>query len=181
MKMIKNFATLEYGDVVQQYGTLRYKKVQPIWTNNPQEVKGRVPGSCFLYDDYAACLTEGEVFYEITHLEIMSDKLRQGYGTALIKEFMEKQQPTSICLRAGVLSEKLYNSLEEKGELMAYILENIVPFWESLGFTNVNGTVFSFEQCVPMLWPVEKAELASKLAKEFREQMDKDGADDKEG
>lgn len=156
---------------LEHNAVLKFAHLIPVWARaeKREDIKSSGSGN-FLYDDTSAILHPGETFYEIVELTVSEENRRKGYGTELVKKFFEHMNPEIVVLRAGILSEELYNSLEANGELQSYIHQNIVPFWESVGFTDVNNTVFCLEQTVPMLWPKEKAEYARQLADYCHEQ-----------
>lgn len=156
---IKEFK-IEKGEITCPEGQLIYRRVEPI-EGKPVDIKPiavKTPGSCFLYDDYVNTMDKLEVFYEIVRLEVKEKYRGQGFGRKLVEQFFAEQKPQSIVLRAGPLYEKQYDELTEKGCLYDYIEDNIKPFWEKMGFVDVNHTAFWFEQSIPMLYPRERAE-----------------------
>ena len=161
-KFIKEQGTIEHED-----GSMIYYKVTPVFSEGEPPV-GHIPeGSCFLYDDYGSQLNPGDIFYEIVRVEVKENARRKGVGTRLVKEFFAKCNPTSVVLKAGIIYEDLYEQLCSENRLTDYIYKNIVPFYESLGFTDVNHTTFNFEESVPMLYPKEAAMEAKRLSDEF--------------
>ena len=150
---VKEFK-LEEGKIDCPEGQLIYRRVEPI---EGKPIGDGVPGRCFLYDDYLGTMNKPETFYEIVRLEVKEVCRGQGFGRKLVEQFFAEQKPESVVLRAGVLTEELYNELKEKGCLYDYIEDNIKPFWEKMGFVDVNRTVFCFEEAIPMLYPSEKA------------------------
>lgn len=163
----------EEGQIKHQEGCLIYYRVTPIFEEGDTPA-GFVPkGSNFLYDDYSVQLKPGDVFYEIVKVEVEEYARRRGVGSQLVKEFFSKCNPTSVVLRAGITSEALYTQLHKNKSLSEYIHKNIVPFYEYLGFTDVNHTTFELESSVPMLWPKSKADEAKRIADEWRQKMDK--------
>lgn len=151
---IKEFKIVQ-GEISIPQGQLIYRRVEPI---EGVADDGKVPGRCFLYDDYVATMDKPEVFYEIIRLEVNEDCRGRGFGRKLVEQFMAEQKPQSVVLRAGVLYEKQYDELKEKGCLYDYIEDSIKPFWEKMGFVDVNHTAFWFEESIPMLYPRERAE-----------------------
>lgn len=161
------------GEIVdsEHNAVLKYAHLTPVWAKaETKEDMELTETHNFLYDDTSIILHPGETFYEIVRLEVGEENRRKGYGTELVKKFFKDMNPEIVVLRAGILSEELYNSFEGNSELQSYIHQNIVPFWESVGFTDVNNTVFCLEQSVPMIWPKEKAEYARQLADYYHEQ-----------
>lgn len=161
----------EENSIKSENGVLHYCKVTPVFSYEDQPECSVVENSCFLYEDYSAQLKPGDVFYEITLIEIKEEYRRRGEGTHLVKEFFEKCNPQSVVLLAGITQENLYNTLrndENRSALREYIYTNIVPFWESVGFTDVNHTTFYMKETVPMLWPVSAANEAKRLNEEFK-------------
>mgnify|MGYP004603493103 CR=1 FL=1 len=151
---IKEFK-IKQGEISIPQGHLVYRRVEPI----EGVVSGeKVPGRCFLYDDYVSTMSKPEVFYEIVRLEVNEDCRGCGFGRKLVEQFMAEQKPQSVVLRAGILYEEQYNELREKDCLYDYIEDNIKPFWEKMGFVDVNQTAFYFEEGIPMLYPRERAE-----------------------
>lgn len=172
MKYITKYIKEEDSIQVPE-GKLIYFKVTPVFSDE-QCGPERVDGSCFLYDDYASLLKPGDTFYEIALIEVEEGARRKGIGTKLIKEFFAKCNPDSVVLKAGITREELYYELISEDSpitLTEYIYKNIVPFYEKLGFTDVNHTVFYFEETVPMLWPKSKAEEAKRRSEEFKQKM----------
>ncbi len=150
-------------------GELFYHKVTPIWSETPPENwREPIPGSRFLYEDYSSCLTPGETFYEIVSLVIDGER-RKGHATDLFNLFFNREHPTSIVIEVGIINQELYFELKRTNALIEYMEREIVPFWKSVGFTDVNGSTFAFEEHIPMLWPKEKADLAFKIAHEWEE------------
>lgn len=139
-------------------GELVYYEVTPTWstTCSPEAVKIHN----FLYEGYAPCLKPMETFHEIRKLKV-TGRRRDHHGTDLFNMFMKYANPTSVILSAGVLEIDLYKELCRSDSVEDYILREIVPFWESLGFRNMSSSVafFYLRHCVPMIYPAEKAEL----------------------
>lgn len=157
----------EDGCIKIENGSLSYSKITPVFADG-EAPKGHVPiNACFLYDDYSAQLKPGDVFYEITLIKVDENHRRQKIGTNLVKKFFTECNPKSVIIQAGITDEDLYNQLCETNQLQDFIYKNIVPFYESLGFTDVNHTTFYFEESVPMLWPKNAANEAKRLADEF--------------
>ena len=166
MCYIKKFSK-ENGSIEHEEGSVVYCKVTPVFSEGEPPIGYQPEGSCFLYEDYSAQLKPGDIFYEIVRVEVKENARRKGVGTRLVKEFFEKCNPTSVVLKAGILYEDLYEQLCSENRLTDYIYKNIVPFYESLGFTDVNHTTFNFEESVPMLYPKEAAMEAKRLSDEF--------------
>ncbi|MBO5435426.1 hypothetical protein J6A31_06420 [bacterium] len=161
----------ERGEIKTDDGQLIYFKVTPHFeTIDSREniPSHRVEGSCFLFDDYSCLLKPGDTFYHIAKIEVNENARRKGVGTKLVDTFFKTINPQSVVLQAGITTEELYNRLRESDTLCDYIYENIVPFWEKMGFTDVNGTTFYFEESVPMLWPKSQADEAKRIADEFK-------------
>lgn len=159
-------------NIIASYaGILSYRKVTPVFGTLSNDMNP-VPGSCFLYEDYSSCLKPGDVFYEIRLLKIFEENRRQGEGTKLVKKFFEQCKPQSVVIEAGITSKKLYDELAAQNKEFEYIEQNIRPFWESLGFTDVNNTTFCFENHIPMLWPMEKVEEVRNKAEEFKRRLE---------
>lgn len=169
MKYITKFIK-EEGSIQVPEGKLIYYKVTPVFSDT-ENGPDRVEGSCFLYDDYSTLLKPGDTFYEIALVEVEAGARRKGIGTKLVKEFFTKCNPDSVVLKAGITRKELYEQLCTEDNLIEYIYENIVPFYEKLGFTDVNHTVFYFEETVPMLWPKSKADEAKRRSEEFKQKM----------
>lgn len=161
---------IEDGSIASYAGVLLYRKVTPVFGTLSDDMD-YIPGSSFLYEDYSSCLKPGDVFYEICLLKIFEENRRHGEGTKLVKRFFEQCKPQSVVLEAGITSEKLYNKLAAENKEFEYIEQNILPFWESLGFTDVNNTTFCFENHIPMLWPKEKVEEVRNKAEEFERKL----------
>ena len=164
----------EQGTVANQYGKLVYYKVTPVFKTaaTKEELPSMAPeNSNFLYEDYSTQLHPGDVFYEIASMEVDVSVRRNKVGTKLVEEFFNRCKPDSVVLRAGILSKELYEHLCAQNSLMEYIYTNIVPFWESVGFTDVNHTTFYFEENVPMLWPKSAADEAKRIADDFKKRQ----------
>lgn len=166
MSYISKFVK-EEGSIRTPEGTLLYAKVTPVFAEGKPPAGHNAEGSCFLYDDYSSQLKPGDEFYEIILVEVNENARRKKVGTNLVKRFFSECNPSSVVLRAGITTEALYNELRSENRLTEYIHKNIVPFYESLGFTDVNHTTFYFEESVPMLWPKAAADEAKRLAEEF--------------
>lgn len=151
---IKEFK-IEKGEITCPEGRLVYRRVEPIVGFSSCD---KVPGSCFLYEDYVSTMNMPQIFYEIALLEVKEEYRGQGFGRKLVEQFFAEQKPLSVVLRAGVIYEKQYDELTEKGCLYDYIEDNIKPFWEKIGFIDVNHTAFWFEESIPMLYPRDIAE-----------------------
>ncbi len=170
---------IDVRTITSDAGTILFKKVTPIFEafdidKIDFDINKKIPNSCFLYDDYALFLQPNDVFYEICDIRIHPNKRRKGEGTKLVKEFFEQYKPQSVVLSAGIVSKKLYEELEGKNKQYEYIKNNICPFWESLGFVDVNHTTFLFENHIPMLYPKEKAEEVIKTSKEIQEKFNEE-------
>ena len=144
-------------------GEIVYYEVTPTWSTTCASETVKIHN--FLYEGYAPCLKPMETFHEIRKLKV-TGRRREHHGTDLFNMFMEYANPTSIILSADVLDMDLYKELCRMQNMNInsvedYILREIVPFWESLGFRNMRSSAafFSLRHCVPMIYPAEKAEL----------------------
>lgn len=163
------------SDVIKdRVGILKYNKVTPIFADGVEPDGLVVKNRCFLYDDYSSLLKPGDTFYEITFIEVKEDNRRKGIGTWLVEEFLRTCKPKSVILQAGITTKELYDKLCEENRLTEYIYENLIPFYNKLGFTDVNNTVFYFEESVPMLWPQSRADEAKRKSEEFRRQREQE-------
>lgn len=163
---------IEPGCIQTDKGILRYNKVTPVFAEGEAPIDLVPEGNCFLYEDYSSLLKPGDTFYEITLIKVEESSRRKGVGTRLVKDFINKCSPASIVLQAGITDKDLYEQLCDEDRLIPYIRENLVPFYEKLGFTDVNNTMFCFEEMIPMLWPKSKADEAIRVSKEFRERRE---------
>lgn len=121
------------------------------------------PGRCFLYDDYISTFDNIKSpqtiqFYELKQLFVSEKHRRKGIGTSLVNELIKVADGSPIILSAGIIDEKLYESFTTHDDLINYIYKEIVPFYESVGFTDVNHTAFDFEETIPMVYPKEEAD-----------------------
>lgn len=172
-RYIKKFEIQE-NEIKRIGARLIYRTVLPVFEEGEAPTGFTPEGSCFLYDDYSSLLKPGDVFHEIVLVEVEEPYRRKGIGTQLVRDFFEECNPTSVVLRAGITKEALYNQLCEEDREVGYVYENIVPFYESLGFTDVNHTVFYFEETVPMLWPKSKADEAKRKSEEFKKKLEQE-------
>lgn len=161
----------EEGLIQSDKGVLRYCKVTPKFEEGEHPECVIVKGGSFLYDDYSGQLKPGDVFYEIMFLEVKEQYRRSGEGTRLVNEFFKQCKPKTVVLRAGITDGGLYEALtadRSNSGVEEYIYANVVPFWESVGFTDVNHTTFYMEESVPMLWPKSAAEEAVRRGEAFK-------------
>lgn len=164
---------IESGEIRERVGVLKYNVVTPVFAKGKAPTGFHPKNSCFLYDDYSSLLKPGDVFHEITFLEVKKDNRRKGIGAWLIDRFFSECNPKTVVLKAGIIDRELYDLLCKENHLIEYIYKNIVPFYEKLGFTDVNNTVFCFEESVPMLWPKAAADKAKSISEEY---MQRDAA-----
>lgn len=170
---IKEFVIHE-GKIERLGAKLIYNKVEPIFEKGKAPIGFTPKGSCFLYEDYSCMLKPGDTFYEIVLINVEEQYRRNGVGTRIVKEFFSTCNPKTVVLRAGITDKELYDKLHQENRIDDYIYENIVPFYEKLGFTDVNHTVFCFEESVPMLWPKAIADEAKRKSEEFRRQREQE-------
>lgn len=146
---------IDQDELLHPFGRLVYRKVTPVEGKSNNQFK--VPGRCFLYEDYVSTMEHTETFYHLVLLEIQEQYRDKGYAKLLIKQFFDITKPTSVILEAGIIYEDLYNKLCDKGRLYEYLEERIKPFWEKFGFVDVNHTVICAQEKIPMVWPKERA------------------------
>ena len=115
-------------------------------------------GQCFLYDDIMSYSFSPMRFIEIVRVVVNKNTRRNGHGSKLIDLLKEEYPDVPIFAKAGVLTEELYNELKSEDRLQDYIYENIVPFYESNGFIDVNDTILCHSECVIMCYPESLAE-----------------------
>jgi len=123
---------------------------------------------CFLYNEIVGPEFGPKQFVEISIIETDPMFRRQGFASKLVKEFIDSNPNVPIFLKAGIISEEQYNKLESQGILKQYILEQIVPFYESLGFINVNETSLHHDSTVIMCYPKDLAQKYMNENKETR-------------
>ena len=172
---VKEFKTLEHEtmsipvpeDIVSssehdsRTATLIYKLVSIDRSKEPVDVTN-VPGRQFLYEDYSytyayvddpACT--GVNFIELVSVEVPAYARRHGLGTKLFEMLKERFAGKEIAILAEV------GALEtacEEDEADAYIDSVLVPFFNAIGFTDMNKVFFSFDSHVPMVYPKEECE-----------------------
>lgn len=157
-----------YQDFTNEHSQMKVAIVTAIKTNKDWSDYFR-RNSCFLYDDILAQEFGPKKFAEIILIKTDPKYRRLGYGSKLIEEFIKNNPNLPIFLRAGVLTEKKYNELESKGELINYIYDNIVPFYEHAGFIDVNNTSLAYQSAVIMCYPKNLAQKYIDEAKKFEE------------
>lgn len=147
---------IDQNELIHPFGRLVYRKVTPIEGKYDNGFK--VPGRCFLYEDYVSTMEQPESFHHIVHLEIQEQYRGNGYAKLLVNQFFNKAKPVSVILEAGITHEDLYDKLCEMNCLYKYLEEHIKPFWEKFGFVDVNHTAICAQEKIPMIWPRERAQ-----------------------
>ena len=129
-------------------------KPKPTKEFNDFMPKDREKGT-LLYNDYASIMGVGSIFYVITDIRIENEERRKGYATQLIELFFEHAKDTPILVQAGLsrydFSKEQFEEKYKDGTLLPYIYENIVPFFEKNGFTDVNDTILGYENVITMI------------------------------
>lgn len=152
---VKEFISKEFK-IENDYGTLIYYNAIPVEATEDNDCCE----SEYLWADYCKYLDSSEEFFEIAKIDVKPEYRRKGYGTALVKKFFEQANPKTVLLLAGIFDDNLWHNLIGKGNgaIDKYIKESIVPFWLSLGFTDISECV-DITTSVAMLWPPEKAKM----------------------
>lgn len=129
-----------------------------------KDFKGNIPGQTELFNDYIASHTEYNKdmtsisFYYLKYILVGEEYRRQGYGTTLMNHLIGKadSENVPILLDAAHTDELTYNRMKTSEDVRKWLYDNVVPFYESLGFGDTNQ-YFHLSEHVPMIYPIEEA------------------------
>lgn len=140
-------------------------KYEHVKVDLSEECLGNVPGQSALFNDYVYSHTEYRKkldsieFYYLSYISVGKEYRRQGHGTKLVNQLIEKANSENIpiILEAGFTNEILYQTNRLEHNLLGWLYRNVVPFYESLGFGDISK-FFPMSEYVPMIYPVEEAQ-----------------------